>query len=167
MSRGPRSDFLQLISVMAQMKGVALNELTLRIYDDTGKKVGYEKCLNWAKEVFNSSNFSLPAPGFFLEKANPKLDASTVGYMTATAIISAVTKHGMYNYTDAKADLGELGEWVVKQLGGWHAVCTSRADISVLRAHIRDLIIAAKREGEVKGQIEAPLAKLLDGRKSD
>lgn len=151
--------FAQQLVALARICNQELDAVTIAMYDRALAKYGYPAVCAALDAVFdNIGPGSRMPPPAEIRKHIPggDLTDATISVDVAGRIWGAVSKFGRYRIADAMAYIGEVGEYVVNNNGGWPEICDMANDPD------ESGIFKAQMRNEVLGALEKAKLGILD-----
>lgn len=140
-------EFANKMTAIAQVLGIEISKVTLRMYHKILKKYGLGRVNQALDEVFAelAPGQKFPTAKQIIERFAPVLDDDSQAREAAARIIAAASKFGSYRHDEAKGFIGDLGWYVVTMQGGWSTVCSQLTydNKPTLQAQWRDLAKSA------------------------
>lgn len=157
-----RKQIMESLIALATISGKELNEITLKAFVNAVSDLNQADVLHALQNWLRTSK-GFPYPADIREKIKPDMSGEDNGIMAAAIIRKAISAHGSNwsggvftggkkvfqskeHFFDifedaAKFELGELAWEVVKQYGGWAAICEFNAstETGIFQAQIREL----------------------------
>lgn len=158
----PDELFLRNLNILARLSSMELSEDIIEMYDRALRPFGYARAARACEEVALERRSRDPFPSIaeLREKIDPTLNPKAEAERTASAIITAVRRHG-YNWPQAFGDtsnesyrmfrtelalaVGEVGVAVIDEMGGWSAVAQevgATAELTTIRAQLGRLAMS-------------------------
>lgn len=157
---GDRREIGRIVAALAEYYDKVLSATQLAMYVEDLLDLDAEQLTRAVREYRQdpkNDRFPLPAKLKALIRPPETLDAEA--REAAARVITAVSRCGPYQPALAREYVGSLGWEIVKQQGGWLAVCemlSSYDVIPTLQAQWRDLAMALGRRARIGSLSNAP-----------
>jgi hypothetical protein len=145
-----RNDFLNRLATLAKTCEFQLNPDLVALYDrGIGKRFGYEAAAKAIEDAImeRRGNERMPSIGDLAQRCAPSLRDEDSAVEVSARVLSAISRFGHPNASDAHRWMGEIGWYLVTINGGWSQLCQTvkEKDLPQWRAQLRDQAAAALR----------------------
>lgn len=167
MNQSPEKLFLSRLYALAKMCNAKLDDDILELYDTSLAPLGHARVAAAIEQVIVNRRARDPFPSIrdIRELLEPVNDEQSIAVDAASRIYAAISKYG-HNWIDKAKDdwpaepirvLGTLAWEVVRQSGGWEAVCRESGDVDrgIFVAQLRELAKSTFRRSKL-GQLQSP-----------
>ena len=152
-----KKQIANLIMLRAELSGRTFSSQAIGMMIDDLSDLHAQAIIDLLKRWGQIEN-QFPSPAIIRSKLKPEINESDDVQESVNRILSATSKYGYTNPSEARKFIGELGWQIVNGTGGWQSLCENLTtdSIGIYRAQLRDYGLSVWKRAK-RGELnEAP-----------